>query len=494
VSGLFERLDDAVNPIAVRELRQAVTGRVLPAALLFFLVLQLGALGLYLVSNETRVSTLDTMNFRAGRESFLLLLGILYFHVLFFLPLYTAVRLSLDRGESNLDLLFVTTLTPRSIVWGKLLTGMILALLFYSAALPFMAFTYFLRGVDLPSIGVVLAFGLLACTSGLAASVLFGSVPGSRVFKSLLGAVYAGATFTFFVTSIASSVSLLGSGIGSRLGSVDFWGPAASVAGVALVVNVLFFTLSVATLTPPTANRAPPVRIALLVLHLTGFGVALTWSLRLARPQPLSAWLGASVFVLSLALFAGVSERETPGPRLRRAIPRSLPRRAVAFLFFSGRPNGVAFALVLLASTFLLASAALPFLGTSGAALQERIVTGRGFALYAFSYAVTAAFVRARLLPRLRPVHTWAVGMVLIVAGSLLPPLVGFLVFGRPLGQSDELAPWLVLNPFAIFDSLRRPLYLTVAASWSAICAVGGLRWFLRASARFRPDAEGPAA
>src|SRR5205085_4577573 len=111
---LAARLDDAVSPIVIRELRQAVRGRSLAVILLLFLVVELIALGLATAGGQLFFTGYD-----GGRELggtvFTVLFRVLLFTTLLFVPLYTAVRMTLERGPEHLDLLFATPLTPRAI-------------------------------------------------------------------------------------------------------------------------------------------------------------------------------------------------------------------------------------------------------------------------------------------------------------------------------------------------------------------------------------------
>ena len=50
LSYILNRMDDAVNPIVVKELRQAVYGRYIAATLMVFLVIELAITGFVLVS------------------------------------------------------------------------------------------------------------------------------------------------------------------------------------------------------------------------------------------------------------------------------------------------------------------------------------------------------------------------------------------------------------------------------------------------------------
>src|SRR5262249_11535355 len=120
---LSTRLGDWLNPIVVKELRQAVQSRFVVVALLIFLTIQVLAVGIYLVTAAD-----PTFSFDAGRWVFMILFGIMLAVSMLFVPLYTGVRLVAERSETNLDLLFITTIKPRSIIAGKLMAAVTLTI------------------------------------------------------------------------------------------------------------------------------------------------------------------------------------------------------------------------------------------------------------------------------------------------------------------------------------------------------------------------------
>src|SRR5262245_48681717 len=100
---LLARLDDRLNPIVIKELRQAVQSRLVAWALLVFLGLQLLVLGVMLLAREGRSG--GDMEFTAGREVFMVLQGILLGSCMLFVPIYSGVRLAMERADANVDLL-----------------------------------------------------------------------------------------------------------------------------------------------------------------------------------------------------------------------------------------------------------------------------------------------------------------------------------------------------------------------------------------------------
>ncbi len=142
-------MDDWLNPIVVKELRQAVKSRIVIAALLIFLVLQLGILLVILLQNEYRNVTAVSLN--EGLRTFQVLQGLLLGTCMVLIPAYAGVRLAAERSDTNVDLLFISTLRPRAIIAGKFLAAVVLILLIFSACAPFMTFTYLCAASTFPA-------------------------------------------------------------------------------------------------------------------------------------------------------------------------------------------------------------------------------------------------------------------------------------------------------------------------------------------------------
>src|SRR2546426_446629 len=427
-SGALGRLDDWLNPIVVKELRQAVQGKFVAAALLLLLLVQLAVLGMYIISYGDFANRFD-----AGRSAFMYLLAILLAICLLFVPAYTSIRLASER-DTNVDLIFVTTIKPSAIVWGKMFAALTITVLIYSACLPFMVFTYWLRGIDLPSIFVLMASSFLVVTVAVQLATFIACLPASRVFKIFLSLLVMIFFLQAFVATISWSYYSLTTGIGSRLASWSFWGPAVTALVIGTAVIGLLFSLSVAMIKPASANRAMPVRLFVTSMWLAS-GIASAVIVYVQRDSsPLSLWSILSVLVFAGAFFVAVSEREELGPRVARKIPSS-GLRLPAFFLFSGGASGVAWAALMslatwLAVNFLTASSVTLRAGTSTRGSQVWVA---GLALYAFAYSMTALLVRRRVLARwVASKHTWLVGLVLLGAGCIIPFLVGYLVaFGN---------------------------------------------------------------
>ena len=87
-----------------------------------------------------------------GRE-FFSAYYIVFSVAIFVIVPFTAYRSLLSERDLNtFELLSITTLSPRRIVAGKLLSSLVQLFIYYSAIAPFIAFTYCLNGITITMI------------------------------------------------------------------------------------------------------------------------------------------------------------------------------------------------------------------------------------------------------------------------------------------------------------------------------------------------------
>jgi hypothetical protein len=505
-AGLLARMDDLLNPIVVKELRQAVKSRIVMAALLIFLVLQLGILLVVLLQSEYRNVNASSLN--EGLRTFQVLQGLLLGTCMVLIPAYAGVRLAAERSDTNVDLLFISTLRPRAIIAGKFLAAVALILLIFSACAPFMTFTYLLRGIDIPSILLVLGLDFLAVLLGTQLAIFLGAVPANWGLKILLGLAGLGSLGMLFGMAMSGSIGLLETGMGGRVDTVEFWLLAGAIVTAAAAVIGLLFTWSIALVSSPSANRALPPRAFLVAAWLVTAGVAALLARRFQTPVPLYIWMDAFAALLCVQLLTSINEREQWGVRVTRTIPRRWWLRGPAFLLYSGAAGGVLFAAILLALTLSLPNLAVWYWDSSFAPIGRFVESNLGWrntlvtllvVLYIFNYSMTAVLLRNVLLrDRIKPAFTWVLALLLWGLGLSLPYLFLFL-FNNEALRNDNINPWShITNPFAtifIFvrdwpdragDGFPRGC-LFFMSLWAALAAVLSLPWVVRQLARFRP-------
>ncbi len=487
---LAGRLDDALNPIVVKELRQAVRGRFLAGILIFFLALQLITLAIFLLTKG--ISSIDLVGGDSyGEEVFAILASILFFAAVFCVPIQAAVRIYSERSGDQMALFFVSTLAPHRIVAGKLASNLVLSLLLFSACLPYLSFTYYLRGIDLPTVFVALACGLLASVAAIQGAIFLASLPVSRVLRILIGLAGLGGLMLLFMATSGLAMAMSDAGVGSQLATWDFWGAALAVVATGTLIFGLVFFLSVAVITHAAANRARPVRLYGLGAWLvSGAAVGYLCFVHDARGM-VEVWLHLTLPLLAGSLLIAICARDRMSVRVRGEVPAAPVRRVASFFLFSGSANGLAFSGLLIALTVVAGEIFDRQLGRSLGGLPVQYL---GFCAYIFAYALLAALLQRRWLHRwFKLPHTWVLALVLIAFFSLAPPITGFLVAPDAVARSLDFGLWTILNPFAPFEYPVSELATRFALGWGLVMTLIAGR-FLSAQVRaFRPPEAPPA-
>jgi hypothetical protein len=485
------RFDDWLNPIAVKELRQAVRGKFVMVALILSLLAELVAVAAITIASH--FSSTDTP-VAAGPGAFTMMFGVVFTAAIFFIPMYSGFRMAAERADANVDLLFITTIRPRTIVLGKVITVIGLVALLFSASLPFLMFSYVLRGVDFTTIVFLVAFAMLLVISQSIMALFIGCLPSSRPFKILLALGFLFGTFGVLVPMLAFAAEMVRSG-GSMFFNVPrVW--SGMVAGLVALgaVDAMLLVLMTAIITPAAANRALPIRIMLSVLWLLSLG-AVVWAVVSSRLyDALQVWAVAQLALITLVLLSSTSERERWGPRVARTIPRNPLRRAIAFLFYSGAAGGTLWAMLM----YVLTIIAYYLVFTNATAIVTRPATMTRYLIDAslamIGYAMTAVLLRRKAFRRVPAARTWGLVLVLFMALTILPPLT-------IIAGDAESPNWDVLvhvttiaNPFPAAERsvpFRQQRTLCLAL-WAFGTVVANAPWFLAQMRAFGLRRPGP--
>ncbi|MBN2021134.1 MAG: hypothetical protein JW749_13025 [Sedimentisphaerales bacterium] len=480
----FTAIQDRMNPIAVKEMRQAVKGRTIIWAFLFFLIIQLVIIGAVLVLHENIQS-----DFNVGRGIFSGLLGVLMAVCMLLLPAYAGFRISSERSENNVDLFFITTLKPTSIIFGKSFASAALTILFFSASLPFMTLTYLLRGLDVPSMLILLALDFLIVIASIQFGIFMGCLPGGLMSRIVRGLIGLGILMSIFQTTMVISLSLLFHGVGSSFGTWEFWSKALTIAAFILLGTGMLFILSVTVITPKSANRAVGMRIYLFIVWIVTAFIFGLWAVSTRDEDTVLFWMIAITILLCINLFVSVSERLDWGPRVKRQIPRNVFIRIFTFPFFSGASGGLIYSVILIAATILVTFSSVNsgFFGKLDNDATHAFMVGVSVGLYTFCYALTALTIR-RIFFRnsTRADITGLIITLLIVAGTVIPTMVGFMLRTQSWRRLSPM--WFIGNPFVVVGWKEMwPACLAFSGIW-AVCVIAvTLPWLISQFRSFRP-------
>lgn len=487
----LQRLDFLlVNPIAIKELRQAVRGKFVVATLILSLVGFVLAISAFVLSQQLDSTSIEHV--AVGSTAFASLYTVLFVACLMFVPLYCGLRMMSERSDTNVDLLFVTALRPRTIIIGKLQAAAALAMLLYSAALPFLVFCYVLRGIDFVTVLLFAMAGFLVIMSACASALFIGALPTSKPFKLLLGIAFFIGIMFFYTPMIAFGAQLFGAGVTT---SSDIIERSLAFGGVLLTIDVVLIFLTTALIAPAASNRALPIRVLMTVLCVASFPFALSVALHSSSTFALSFWAVLWLGVASLVLVSAVGEREEWGRRVARSIPTKPPLRMLAFLFYSGG-GGVLWSLLMMAATIATYSIAASRVHTLAITdtfeITRWMVEGT---ICMIAYAFTALLVRRRLLAdRLLPKFTWSIALGLFIFGAVLPPLLCMMLFSRTPQFNTYFEYATLFNPFPMTDAGPRLGRIAILMLWTILVVVPNAAWMRELLVRFRhADAPEPA-
>ncbi len=495
--GVASWLDDRMNPIVVKELRQSIQSRFVVSVLILLLIVLMTTLFLYVINTET----IGQVTGNHGAYLFQIFQGMLVTTCLLFVPAYVGGRLAVERASTTSDLLFISTLRPSSIVWGKLLAGMVVTVLIFSACAPFMVVTYLLRGIDPPTIVFVIGLDLLIVLAATQVAILVGAVPMSMIFKTLLSLIVGVMALWILGAVIVSMVWQMNTmGIGSRMGEWDFWVPILSFVICWLGGVGLLFFLTVAMISPPPSNKAFPLRLYMTGAWVVSLGVFLFLEYSSSGgSDSLRVWAVFASVVLLMSLIVSVSERDVLGPRLLRSIPRNPLLRVPAFFLFSGAASGLCWSILMLALTLGIAwvSSAWDVYGTSFSGNEFEMLAAIGVVgLYLLAYVLTAVLLRRWIFRHAAAVaSTSAIALFLVAMGCIVPMIVVYAI--NPMNWDMHGDWWLALNPFSVIYELNSGHWtslqtrnLFIASIWSVVMILLNFRWLSGQIGSFRPLVE----
>ncbi|MEN0109201.1 MAG: hypothetical protein AAF805_00615 [Planctomycetota bacterium] len=332
----LEAIGDRLNPILVKETRQALKSRQFT---LWFALL----LAACWVTTIGAIALVGPSIYYISSGPYLLRA---YYAVLA-LPLvvvapFSAYRsLAAEHEENTRDLLEVSSLTPRQLVNGKLGSAALQVMIFASALAPAIAFTYLLRGIDALAIVVVLAYVGLASLGLSTLGLVLALLTKERYAQVVISVVWAGALFAAYV-GLMEWGSVVLRADAAELYSWRFWSTHAY--GFALYATTVGVAYAGATSLADFAssNRATPVRRALFVQQAVYVGcvAALVAGPGLSRESLVFAFVIAAAYWWVAAAFMS-GESSTLSRRVRRSLPQSWLGRAFGAWFQPGGGSGL---------------------------------------------------------------------------------------------------------------------------------------------------------
>lgn len=458
--GRLLRLTERLNPILVREVRQALNGK----GFLFTAGLALLAtvvIALVVAGRDERLPG-------EGEEVLLLALRVLAPILFFIVPFQAFQSTRSEVGGGTVEHLLMSRLSPGAIVRGKLYAATVQFGLYLAIFSPLIGLTYLLRGVDVPTIAVYLTLAFVYAVACSALGVACGALCRWRNFFRVVPFAILLIGLLWFTGTAIAGLEFVMRAMRSTMAMQVFLPWLAGLLLLPIAATALLALVGAAALSHPHENRSTPFRIYAFAFVLLGLGWAFyesgagAFSLgsRTSRVQDLLSLASlVSAVVLGLFPLFATSETAELGPRARRRVPRRALLALLATPLLPGRSRGMLFCLLLAAGS-VGAVHGLPALLGQPAASAQLFDQAYVAWCYVVLYAGAIGLVRCWLAPT--PARNWAArGLLplLLLLGVLLPLVVAAITPGRAVRSWNSLH---VLNPFYTLA------YLTIGGSGSA--------------------------
>ncbi|TWT89926.1 hypothetical protein Mal64_03080 [Pseudobythopirellula maris] len=335
-----ESLSEGLNPILVKETRQALKSKQFTA---WFGLLLLASW----IVTIGGVATIGPSVYYVHAGDLMLYA---YYCVLA-LPLTVVVPFSAYRSlfaeqeENTRDLLEVSTLSPRQIINGKLGSAALQAVIYLSALAPCIAFTYLLRGVDLTIVALLLVYSVLISVGLSAAGLLLAATTSRKYSQVVLSVGFVGLLFLMLYLQLYLSWWLLFNSA-DLLQENFFWNFNGWLLGVYAGVLAIVYLGAAGLTTFSSANRSTPIRLALVALQAVLIGWFVDTLSRIGFSDQGFLMMTTVVGYVFWGLAGSVLIGEMPvlSHRVRRTLPQSFAGRLVFTWLNPGPASGYMFA------------------------------------------------------------------------------------------------------------------------------------------------------
>ena len=438
----LRNIGESLNPVFIKEMRQYFQNR---RMLIFMGVLLIAQFICALFFSSA-------MKFDAGDDS-----GVGFFLLIIFAGAILSIiicavgaeqRFAEERSDKELNYSMLTTLSPASIIWGKLAGVMVMILCIFSMLLPFLTAAYFMRGISAASLLLTLYIFPVLVLNTLAG--IFAGAFGQKWITILyfIGIINFGLGITPFAFSLAEDL------MESNATEPGFWIALLIEYEVAILIGVLFFLLALAVVSPPKSNRFFATKIYLFALPFLTLILIAPYYIIFAGPGYPPEMFYSVEFIacaFSIAVLAVIALFETPTNSIRvyMKCPRGFIGRRLHFLFSSGFSGSVG----LIFPILTIPAALTPLADLS--IRETEIACGFLCILMTFlGYVILSLILswRTRL-----PVPAWLWTIILVVTGNILTWIPVAVNEGALDSKPMRIACMLVSQTYSLAEIFDAP-------------------------------------
>ena len=420
------KLADWLNPILIKEARQSLKSR--QFLITFFLLLAASCfwtvLGVF--TNAPDVYFVPSGEYLMS--GYYLVLAI---PLIGMVPLAAHRSLAAEMDDDTFEMLVITKLSSMRIVMGKLNSAMLQMLVYFAAIVPCIAFSYLLRGVNLPTIAIVIGIVFFTALIVTAFALLLATLAPNRAGQTF---ALLGVLATIFFAEMTCYGFCVQGILYGYAGSDD--GETLIFTGMFMLIGasciVMFIKAAAARIAPVTENRSTGLRwcmfaqqllwIASMAFLAIGYddGEVLNFGMMIVGGY----WLAMGTLMLS--------ESPELSPRVQRDLPSTFAGRALLTWFNPGPATGYVFAIAT-GSVGIASMALFGLLGNAGSRTDPftfaAIMIG-----YLMAYLGVTRLIVMPLLHRFGPslVTPITAMLILMILAGFTPLVLTVVITGAP--------------------------------------------------------------
>ena len=462
--------DDRVNPIAVKELRQATNNSVITTIMLLLLSVML--LLTYWYMNLHNVTSFD-----CNQRLFPYVMFIVDIACCLIIIPYSANRFYNELRGGTADLIYTTLQGPYALMWGKISSTICIIMLLYSLVVPFLAITFLFPGVNLWMVGSKIVGAFLTYVFFLQLLFLLATGSSNIISFRIILLLYIGfvgylVIYEFNLDRYSSFNGILNF-LENTIPFIFLWG--------------FFFIASACSLKTPQANKALALRLYVAVCWILSLAVAFGFVFFEHYDYARSfseVWMTLSVIFTLFFLAASFGERSEYNERLKRSIPENKMLRVLYFPFFSGDVNGMIFSLLLLILTVLIYQ--LTYFGGYNDSTQVVL----GLAGYTVWYGMLARIIRRATVKRFPKLKMPYILLIIIFFFTVIPVLIFGALNNGFNYNLQKIWKFLYLSILIVIDKESRLIGLQIGWGLSLLFLLFSLKGYILQIKGFKPLKE----
>lgn len=345
VDRVSEKAGGWLNPILIKEARQALKSK--QFIITFFSLLACSWVWtiLGIVSNSPDVYYVST-----GESMLYGYYFVLAIPMLGMVPLVAHRSLAAEIDDGTFEMLAITKLSSMRIVLGKLNSAMLQMLIYFAAVVPGLAFSYLLRGVNMPTLVMMVLVIFFAAMLVTTLGLLIATLASHRAWQvvALLGVLVVVVAAQFMCGAFCLE-AILDEDAGSM---PEAWLFTSVFGVVGLGCMVLFVKAAAARIAPVTENRSTGLRWSMFGLQLVWVFAIVFIPLYYATEAEYS-YIDAEPINFGMIVVCGfwllmgtlmLAESPELSPRVQRTLPSTFVGRMFLLWFNPGPGTGYMFA------------------------------------------------------------------------------------------------------------------------------------------------------